>query len=78
MSEYKVRAKFKVNSVTIFESAGQKKINLWAVWDDGIPENARFAKATPSGEINVTIDNPTAAEFFAPGKFFYVDFTPVE
>jgi hypothetical protein len=74
----KTRAKFKVSSVTTFETAGQKQVELWAVWDDGIPENARFAKATPSGQIKITIDNPPAAEIFAPGKFFYVDFTLAE
>jgi len=41
-------------------------------------ENARFTKATPWGEIKLGIDNPAALEQFAPGKCYYVDFTPVE
>lgn len=41
-------------------------------------ENARFTKATPWGEIKLGIDNPAALEQFAPGKSYYVDFTPAE
>lgn len=41
-------------------------------------ENARFTKATPWGEIKLGIDNPVALEQFAPGKLYYVDFTPAE
>jgi hypothetical protein len=71
-----VRAKFRVSSVTDFGFTKQMK--LVAVSDDGIPENQRYHKATPSGQIEMTIDNPPAADQFTPGKEFYVDFTPAE
>jgi len=71
-----VRAKFRVVSVTDFGFT--KQVKLAAISDDGIPENQRFHKATPSGQIEMTIDNPQAAEQFTPGKQFYVDFNPVE
>lgn len=41
-------------------------------------ENARFTQATPWGEIKLGIDNPAAIEQFAPGKSYYVDFSPAE
>lgn len=41
-------------------------------------ENARFTTATPWGEIRLGITNPAALEQFAPGKSYYVDFTPAE
>lgn len=41
-------------------------------------ENARFTKATPWGEIRLGIDNPAALSQFAPGKSYYVDFTPAD
>jgi hypothetical protein len=41
-------------------------------------ENARFTKATPWGQMELGIDNPAALEQFAPGKSYYVDFTPAE
>jgi len=42
------------------------------------PENASFTKATPWGKIELGIDNPAALEQFAPGKMYYVDFTPAD
>lgn len=39
-------------------------------------ENARFTKATPSGEIRMHIDNEVALAQFEQGKQYYVDFTP--
>lgn len=71
-----VRAKFRVSSVTDFGFT--KQVKLVAVADDGIPENRRYHKATPSGTIEMTIDNPPASDQFTPGKQFYVDFTPAE
>lgn len=40
------------------------------------PENVRFTKATPWGEIRLGIDNPAALGQFQPGSDYYVDFTP--
>lgn len=40
-------------------------------------ENTFFSQATPSGTIEMTIDNPAAAAQFELGKCYYVDFTPV-
>lgn len=41
-------------------------------------EDSRFTKATPWGELRMTVDNPNAAIQFEPGKSYYVDFTPAE
>ena len=73
-----VRGKFRVESVTYYTApgtVGSRKVTLRAQYDDGQPENTRYAKATPSGTIEMQIDNPPAAEVFTPGKVFYVDFT---
>lgn len=71
-----VRAKFRCESVTEF--VGQKRITLRAVSADEIEENRRYHKYTPSGEINITIDNPPAAAIFKPGESYYVDFLPIQ
>jgi hypothetical protein len=71
-----VRAKFRVYSVTNFGNT--KQVKLVAVTDDGIPENHRYHNYKPNGSIEMTIDNPPAWEQFAPGKQFYVDFTPAK
>lgn len=55
-----------------------EKVRLNAVYESGAPtaENVRFAKSTPSGMIEMSIDNPDAWGVFTPGASFYVDFIP--
>jgi len=45
-------------------------------YDPTVPEDQRYAKYTPSGELRITVDNPAVA--FIPGRDYYLDFTPVE
>lgn len=47
---------------------------VYAPDDDG-HENHKFWTASPSGSMQLTINNPLGAEVFEPGKFYYVDFT---
>ena len=69
-----VKGKFRVSSVS---NVGiTKRVKLAAVADDTIPENQRYHKATPSGTIEIKIDNPPAADQFTQGKEFFVEFTP--
>lgn len=70
----KVRALFKVNSVTHLEM-GNSQIKMSAIYGkEG--ENADFAAATPFGsfEMHINQDRP-ASQFFAPGDEIYLDFT---
>lgn len=71
-----MRAKFQCLCVTNFSN--QKQAKLSAVYGkEG--ENADFAKATPSGELSINIDKEVpAANFFTPGKQYYIDFTEAE
>lgn len=71
-----VRAKFKVHSVT--ESEGGLKTATLHPVVGGSPENEKFFKYTPGGQINLGTINPAAAEQFVPGRQFYVDFTAAE
>lgn len=41
------------------------------------PDHA-FWQATPSGSLEMTINNAAAFDFFLPGKKYLLDFTPVE
>lgn len=74
-----IRAKFQVQSVTqsAVDSAG-RKIVLQPRYDSTVPEDQRFAQATPTGELTMYVNNPAAIEELALGKFFYLDFIPVE
>lgn len=60
--------------------ASSARIRLGAVWEGStdkqrMSENAIFGFWTPSGSVEMHICNPAAAEFFAPGKKYYVTFT---
>lgn len=48
-----------------------KKVKLTTVYEGPLgenEENKRFTKASPSGEIWITIDNPYASEQFKPNQ----------
>lgn len=36
-------------------------------------EDNSFAKATPGGKLELTVDNPAVKGFFKPGRRYYVD-----
>lgn len=66
-----VRAKFKAIS------KGDNNVTLQAV-TSGSEENEQFWKYTPSGLIQMGIDNKDALEQFEIGKEYYVDFSKAE
>jgi hypothetical protein len=51
---------------------------LTPVYDTSIAEAQRFCKATPSGRMEMQVDNPAALAQLVIGQTFYVDFTPVD
>lgn len=71
-----VRAKFTVEKIAKTRY-GSCELTLSPQYDDKIPEDRRFAKATPSGTLQMLVDNPSAVEFFELGKPYYLDFSPV-
>jgi hypothetical protein len=66
-----VRAKFKCSMVSQYEG-GSKKYEFWAVYGE---DSKPWAKATPNGKLEITIDNPDAQKFEV-GKEYYLDFSP--
>lgn len=71
----KIRAKFYCNSVKSDEYG--ELVNLSAVYgndDKDNEENNQFAEATPSGQIEMMISNPSAKGFIQEGKTYYLDF----
>lgn len=68
-----MRAKFRVESVTHYSYGRTVKM---AAVHDGSPENNQFAQATPSGSLEMHINNPAALDFLEPNKSYYLDFTP--
>lgn len=76
-----VREKFTVNRVEHHEyrtNYQQHKVVLTPQYDPDIPDDQKFAKSTPSGEITMMVDNPLALEEFKPARAFYVEFKAVD
>lgn len=76
-----VRAKFKVTRVIVTNYSPtytQTVIVLEPQYDQKVAEDLSFSKATPSGRIEMQVDNPAAVEAMPVGKVFYVDFTPAD
>ncbi|AFY34866.1 hypothetical protein Cal7507_4497 [Calothrix sp. PCC 7507] len=71
-----VRAKFLVESVTNHPCGGNT-VKMRPVHTDS-KENKSFWQATPSGNLEMYINNPNAATFFASGAEYYIDFTQVD
>lgn len=73
-----VRAKFTVSSLTKHHyNAGLTGVKLTCEYDPSIPEDQRFYDATPSGSIEMNVNNPAALAQLTLGAKFYVDFTPI-
>lgn len=70
-----MRAKLKIESVTVTSYADT--VQFRCQYSDSQEDNS-FAKATPSGDCKLQIDNPNLRGKFKPNQTFYVDFTPAE
>lgn len=72
------RAKFRCASVERFSEnpEGVRVYRFNAVTDTSTPENERYARYTPIGELKMHVDNPAVS--FEVGKDYYLDFTPAE
>jgi len=46
-------------------------------YDPSIAEDVAFTKATPTGHIEMVVDNPAAIKQLVEGQAYYVDFSPV-
>jgi len=71
-----VRAKMVVDTVTK-NRYGQEVVKFFCQYSDN-PEDNSFAKTTPSGSMELTIDNEALHGTFSPGGAFYVDLTSVK
>ncbi len=80
-----VRAKFRCDEIlqhsAYTDSEGVKHesrtVKMDAVSDDG-GDNESWSEATPSGKLEMTINNPSAFDTFVINGEYYLDITPVE
>ncbi|WP_404653372.1 hypothetical protein [Raoultella terrigena] len=72
-----VRAKFQCNSINKSPDNSTAVVNMMAV-TTGSAENETWSKYTPSGQLQMVISNPAAAEQFEQGKEYFIDIAPAE
>ena len=51
----------------------RQRVKLHAEYDQSNPEDQRFQTATPTGHLEMEIDNPARIDFFKPGESYYID-----
>ncbi len=69
-----IRAKFMVSQVTK-HADGSEGIQAYAANGRANTANAAWAKATPGGNLTMTINNPEAHGQLLPGKYYFLDIT---
>ena len=73
-----MRAKMRLEAVIAHNWGSGLKAVFRTAYDQTIPEDVSFCKATPSGHVEMVIDNEKVFPLLVIGKHYYVDFTPVE
>ena len=71
-----IRCKLRLSTITEQQwskDSKQTKLVFETIYDESIPEDQRFCKATPSGKFEMVVDNPIALQFFEIGKYYYFD-----
>lgn len=71
-----IRAKFRLSSIT-HHDWGAVTVKLQPQYDETIPEDQRFYDATPSGSLEMMVNNPAALSQLELGEFFYIDLTRI-
>jgi len=72
-----VRAKFKVSEIRQHAwHPTARTVVLEPQYDATIPEDRRYAQATPTGRFEMFVDNPAALAQLPIGQMFYIDISP--
>lgn len=69
------RAKFRLIAEKRYAYGDAVEYTFQPQYDSTVPEDLRFAKYTPSGEVRISVDNPAVK--FEVGADYYLDFTLV-
>ncbi len=72
-----ILCKMRLNDV-VSNVWGSRKAFFYTEYDQSIPEDQSFTKATPTGSAEFVIDNPAATEQLVIGKSYYFTITPAD
>ena len=71
-----IRAKFRCISETRHSHTEAVTVRFQPMYDPDLPEDQRYSKYTPSGSLEMYVDNPAVQ--FEVGADYYLDFTKVD
>ena len=76
----KARCKFTVTKVQNLDwnDYPEKEVTLHTMYDSNDPEDTKFSRYTPVGQMSFNVSNPNVLDMFVEGRAFYVDLIPVE
>lgn len=73
-----IRCKMRLENVFANAWGGAKAIFRCEYDPRVVEEDVGFQKATPTGTLEVQIDNPKASEQLVIGAYYYLDLTKIE
>lgn len=76
------RCKFAVTNIlpaypSTDPDAPMKRVVFEPRYDHSLPEDQRFFKATPSGRLDIVVDNPAVLAELKVGDNVYIDITKI-
>ena len=74
----KAVCKFEVRLIDHGLNDGEEMITLSAVYDENDPEDTKFSKATPWGEMKFGLSNPSLVGEFKVGQKYFIHLVPIE
>jgi hypothetical protein len=72
-----VRCKFVLTEIRNHHYGKGQTFVFTAQYDQSIPEDQRFATATPNGRFEMYVDNPPVQAAYKLGQAYYFDSTEV-
>ena len=75
----KTVCKFTVTAVETAEyNAGEEIITMSPLYDESDPEDTKFSKYTPWGNLNFGLSNPNLVGKFEVGQVYHLHLVPIE
>lgn len=73
----KIRCKMRLEEIhQLYWSSTARRYVFSPVCADEVPENQRFHRYTPSGRLELVVDNPDVHASYQLGKHYYFDSIP--
>ncbi len=74
----KVRCKFHLQEIRRYSGYPDRLKAVFRAVGGGSAENESFTKYTPSGVLEIDVDNPAVVDSLTLGSYYYLDLIPCE